>query len=712
MQTTLLGLAVTFIAALIAALIGPYFIDWNQFRPQFEVEAARVIGAPVRVEGMLDARFLPTPSLRLRSVSVGGANDPSKLRAERLDVEFSLGTLMRGEWRASELSIDGLALDLGLDRQGRIDWPSSTGRFNLGSLAIDQFNLTGRIALHDATSGSNFQINDLAFSGDVRALAGIMRGEGSFTLSDMRIPFRVSTGQSADGKGTRVRFTTEPGEGAPSAELDGVLTFDALAPRFDGTVTLARPVSGPNSGMPWRVSSKVKANAALVACEQIDVGYGPDKSAMKLTGAADFRFGASPSLHAIFAARQLDGDRLLNNDAGNGQSLRLLAELRHLVTLLPSAPLPTHVELSAEQIMLGNRAIQNLALDMRGDKVAWKIEKFELRAPGATRVAANGIIAQGGSNANFAGPVTIESADPELLMAWLQGRSDIIFRNQKPIRFKGNTIIAADRMAIEQFKAEFNGSTIEGRIALANAGSRFEASLKANEFDFDAAVPLMQTFVRPQADWPNEAQFSFEVGRARLAGQDVRPVRMQFNYGPQTIALERLQIGSGNNNVAIDGSGSFDRIAMTGHLALSASLTSLSQISSFIEPVSPLVAARLNAVPRMPGAMRLKLSADIGQKLDHSDRLNARAILDIDTPQLKGALIARASPEGRAARGLDWNALSRSEINLETRLSSNDSRLSLALLGLDKVVAAGEGAAQLDAAVTGAWRRHCRFKLN
>jgi len=43
-QTTLLGLAIAFILALLAALIGPYYIDWNQFRPQFEAEAGRIIG--------------------------------------------------------------------------------------------------------------------------------------------------------------------------------------------------------------------------------------------------------------------------------------------------------------------------------------------------------------------------------------------------------------------------------------------------------------------------------------------------------------------------------------------------------------------------------------------------------------------------------------------------------------------------------------------
>src|SRR3954467_9050864 len=82
-QTTLLGLAIAFIIALLAALVGPYFVDWNKFRPQFEAEASRIVGAKVSVEGALDARLLPSPTLRLRSVAVGGANDAGKVRADK-----------------------------------------------------------------------------------------------------------------------------------------------------------------------------------------------------------------------------------------------------------------------------------------------------------------------------------------------------------------------------------------------------------------------------------------------------------------------------------------------------------------------------------------------------------------------------------------------------------------------------------------------------
>ena len=129
---------------MIAALVGPYFIDWNQFRPQFEAEATRIIGTPVRVGGKLDARLLPAPSLQLRSVVVGGANDLGKVRADKLDVEFSLSSLMRGEVRATELTINGLSLDLGLDARA-----ASIGRHRPGRSIWARWRSTGSISPAD-----------------------------------------------------------------------------------------------------------------------------------------------------------------------------------------------------------------------------------------------------------------------------------------------------------------------------------------------------------------------------------------------------------------------------------------------------------------------------------------------------------------------------------------------------------------------------------
>ena len=178
-------------------------------------------------------------------------------------------------------------------------------------------NLTGRIALHDAASRETLELNDIAFSGDVRSLAGAVRGDGNFMLSGTRYPFRISSGQSVDGEGTRIHLNLDPGARALSADLEGVLRFEARAPRFEGVATLSVPAApkakGADAGpTPWRISAKVKADPAAAQFEQLEASYGPDDTALKFTGLADMRFGASPLFHAVLSARQLDADRFFD----------------------------------------------------------------------------------------------------------------------------------------------------------------------------------------------------------------------------------------------------------------------------------------------------------------------------------------------------------------------------------------------------------------
>jgi AsmA-like C-terminal region/AsmA family len=723
-QTTLLGLAIAFIIALIAALVGPYFIDWNQFRPQFEAEATRVLGAPVRVGGALDARLLPTPSLRLRSVVVGGANDLGKVRADKLDVEFSLGSLMRGEWRANELTINGLSLDLGLDPQGRIDWPVSVGTFNLGSLAIDRLNLTGRIALHDAASRETLELNDIAFSGDVRSLAGAVRGDGNFLLSGTRYPFRVSSGKSVDGEGTRIHLNLDPGARALSADLEGVLSFVARAPRFEGVATLWVPAApkakGADTPTPWRISAKVKADPAAARFEQLETSYGADETALKFTGLADMRFGASPQLHAVLSARQLDADRFFaNNDDKNNdkdhaaEPIRLLPGLRALMAAVPQAPIPARIEFSSEQIMLGGRPLQNLAADLHADAKSWTIDRLDFRAPGATRVDLSGTAASPGASGSFKGALNVESSDPDTLVAWLQGRSEITYRSQKPLQLRGNVSVGPNRFAIDAMNAEIDGGAVTGRIAVsspsAGGGSRFDAELKAERLDFDAATAFVRSVAGPQAEWPDEAQLSLDIGRALSAGQELQPLIAKLGYGPKTVTLDQLKIGHATG-LTVEGTGNFDRVHATGRLALNSTATSLAGITGLIAPFAPGFSSRLNSLGTAPGPARLKLTLDLDKNAEHADRASARAVLDLDAPQLKGVATLTAKPDIAAMRAFDLDKLQRSEIGIESKLSSGQGRPLLMLLGLDRAIAAAEGPAQFEGSVTGVWHAPLRLK--
>ena len=111
-----------------------------------------------------------------------------------------------------------------------------------------------------------------------------------------------------------------------------------------------------------------------------------------------------------------------------------------------------------------------------------------------------------------------------------------------------------------------------------------------------------------------------------------------------------------------------------------------------------------------PGPARLKLTLDLDKNAEHADRANARAVLDLDAPQLKGVATITAKPEIAALRGIDLDALRRSEFGIESKLSSERGRSLLALLGLDRAIAAGEGPAQFEGSVTGVWRAPLRLK--
>ena len=147
-------------------------------------------------------------------------------------------------------------------------------------------------------------------------------------------------------------------------------------------------------------------------------------------------------------------------------------------------------------------------------------------------------------------------------MAWLQGRSEVTYRSQKPLRLRGDVTVAPDRVAIEAMKAEIDGGAVEGRVAVshtASGGSRFDAELKAERLDLDAAAALARSLAGPQGEWPDEARLSLDIGRAISAGQELRPLMAKVGYGPKSFSLEQLKIGQASS-VMLEGAGSFDRV--------------------------------------------------------------------------------------------------------------------------------------------------------
>src|SRR5262249_9683313 len=218
----------------------------------------------------------------------------------------------------------------------------------------------------------------------------------------------------------------------------------------------------------------------------------------------------------------------------------------------------------------------------------------------------------------FSGTLDIDSSDPDVLVSWLQGRGDGALRSQKPLRFRGDLRVSADRVAIEALKAEIDGGSVEGRLALSHPpsiGARFEATLRADRLDLDAATAVVRSLAGPAPDWPDEAQLSLDLGRAIWSGQELRPFAAKVGYTAKTLSLDQLKFGK-SNGVAMEGTGRFDRGEATGKLALSASAASLGQVNAWLAPVAPALVSRLEAIGPGTGPARLKLALEAGRNAE------------------------------------------------------------------------------------------------
>lgn len=518
LQTTLLGLAIAAIMALVAALAAPLFIDWNQYKPQFEAEASRVVGAPVRVEGALDARLLPAPILRLHKLSVGAPKDPTRLTADKLDVEFSLGSLLRGEWRATQLSLNGLVLDIGVDRQGRIVAPSK-GEFNFGALAIDRLDLSGRVALHDEASGSDLQIEGLGFSGDVRALGGNLRGEGHVLLRGVRQPFRLALSKAAEGEPTRLRLDLDAAQaGALASSLDGALTFKDRIPHFDGALTLAAAAKTP-----WRITARTALDPSGASFTQGDILYGAEATGVKLSGDGALSFRPMRLLVKL-SANQLDLDRATSETEQGKSPADFLA---NGLAALPDLPWPSRVEAVADRVTLAGQALSGVSVDLEGTPKAWAIARLAFSGPGDARLAVSGRMQGSQSSEPFLGSVDVKAGDAQGFADWAFGKLDAARGARTPFHLAATMTRDKSRLVLDGMTLDLGGSRITGRIA--RVDRRIDATLQSPQLDLDA---LADTIYRVSA-WREKSGFethvSFDLAKATILGREVAPLQASLS---------------------------------------------------------------------------------------------------------------------------------------------------------------------------------------
>ena len=725
MQTTLLGLAIALIVALVTALVGPLFADWGRYRTTFEAEASRLVGMPVHVRGSIDARILPTPSVTLRRIDVGKPGDDKPFKVRSLRIEFALGALVRGELRASKLDLNGPELMLGLDRTGRLEWPVPVQRIKPDALSIQRLNIEdGSAILKDQASGTTLVLSRLWFNGDLRSLAGPFKGEGAFVLGGKLYPYRISAGR-LESDGMKLRLIVDSVEDRQiSADADGTLSFVRGAPHFDGGLSLARPAGvagrGPKQvNEPWRAVARITADPARAIVQQIAFQYGPEERALRLRGDARVIFGRSPRVEGVLSARQIDLDRWLRlNEADRRRPLAAARGLTDALRGVRGLPIAMRLSLSADTVTLAGANIQRVSADVRTDTKSWDIETLEFRAPGLTQVALSGrlnVAAKGpNSGPGFTGPVRVESGDARALLTWLTARhGDPMAFAAGALNVSGEVTLGADRIAIERFKGEFNDVAVDGRLAYAWAAgdrpARLDAALRAPVLDFDRLAAVSQSLLADTAfDRPGEGTLALEVGAATIAGITAKDAVAKIQFDAKTIAVDRLAVKDfGGAAFALNGRIDLAGNAPRGIMTLDLDARTLDGVNALAARFAPDAAETVRGLtPRLqPAKLRTTLTvtgAGTGEASTATLGIEGNAGA-VAANVVVGLTIPAGKPGTTGTSVLAVGDLKTSPLRLDGRLDAGDGAVLLALLGLDKYVATDAKPARLTLTANGAF---------
>jgi large subunit ribosomal protein L24 len=694
-QTTLLGLAIAIILALVAALVAPFVVDWNHYRTTFENEASRLTGLSVRVTGTIDARILPTPRIKLRNVEIGEAGREPRLRAGSLDLEVKLGPLIRGEVQATEARLVTPQINLALDRSGAIDWPVPTRAWRADDLSISRLRVEdGSIVLADAASGSRLTLQKLSFDGDIRSLLGPFRGEGTFAAGDETYDYRISGGRGDADNGFKIRLSVNPSNHPLTTDVDGTLTVDHGVPQFDGTIALARPVGAAlSSGQrvmndPWHAGGTIRATPAAAVLHDVTFQYGPDERAVVFTGKADLTFGEQPHFDGEIAALEVDVDRALAApDLTHRPPLLVVKSFVDAFVASIKPPLPGKLGVGIAGLTVGGTNVQSLRGVARFDATGWSLDGVELRAPGLTQVSLSGQLKQSGRGLAFTGPGALDSADADTLLAWLSGRGDTSSAGVRTLRARGDVTIAGDRLAVDGLDATLDQDNVQGRFAYtwpttwpaSDRPAIVEADLHATKLDLDALAAFAKSAVDENGFAPpRQGSLALDIGKATLAGVDARTVKAQVKFDSGALQIEHLSVGD-LGGAALDISGRIDELSSQprGRVTVDLNAGTLADLSRVLAQFVPQTADVLRRaadrlVPaKLHGTVTVERAATAGStaKLDLNGQLGLMRVA------LNGVVAGEPAKLGEA------------NVRIDSRLDADDGTALATLFGLSRVVA-------------------------
>lgn len=600
-------------AALFSALIAPYFVDWTNFRQDFESQASRIIGKKVVVHGSVDARLLPFPSVTLTDVRVGEDGQGGALvSAKSFSMETELAPFLSGEALIYNMRIDQPKVTLRLGADGALDWvKTGEPRIPASSVVLEKVEVTdGSVDFIDEQTGRTRKLTNLDLDLSAKTLAGPWKVSGTGAADGQRGSFTASTNIPENDK-VFLKLRLLPQSPAVAAEMEGLIGLQDLRPEYAGSFRLRRQLASEREGGETdaasatapRITGDFRLNNDRIRIDKYQFSMGPVDDPYTVTGEATIDAGRNPEFLLTAAGQQVDMSRIGGGE-GESAALPLKDRLRAFLALagdIPVPPMPGRAEITLPAVIADDTVIRNITLKTRPAGDGWLIDEAEAELPGRTRLSAKGKLTLAAAQ-GFQGELLLASNQPSGFAEWVTGKTPDAIRKLKTAGFSANVSLTPDLQRFENLEIVFGDARLTGRLEHEmNDGEQpaLSTELTGNDFDLETMTALAsiltgETQATDLLDHRIGARLKFDHFSG--LGLEARDVEAAISLSQGALTDARLTLGD-FYGARIGVEGGFDRLAERPSGA--------ARISVKSEDPSRLFALMAERLPNHPALARL-----------------------------------------------------------------------------------------------------------
>ncbi len=700
----LVSLGGLLVVALFSALLAPLFVDWTNFRQNFEDRASQLLGKKVVVHGSVSARILPFPSVTMEDVTIGTDLDGTPLvQIARFSLDAELAPLLSGEARIFDMRIEEPKARIRLLPDGSMDWlrgskPNIPARLVvLESVSV----IGGEVEFIDQQSGRNRLLKDLDAEISARSLSGPWTVDGRTSLDGEAALFSLTTSPPQDGA-LPLRLKLDPETRPFDLVLEGALTFEAGKPVYKGKFESiwkvaenppqpgqVKPVPGP------RVKGDFELTNERVAVPGYRLELGDPADPYVVNGEAKLDTGTRPEFLLTAEGQQVDVNRLAGDGTKAKTSRSVATSVRQRLALLLATaaeiPIPSvagRASLKLPAIVAGDTVFRDIQLDIRPGGTGWTVDRAVAVLPGRTQVEAKGWLRLAGAP-SFDGELLVASTQPSGLATWISGKVDPAIRQLKSAGFSASVNLTSDWQRFENLELAIGAEPLKGRVerqSISGRAASLSVDLTGDVLDLDAARAIAVLLVGEEAEEHLLAEriaARLKVGTLSAYGIEGHDVDTVFAFDNGKFAVDRLNVGD-VAGAAIKANG-----ALGGTLLKPSGQGQIAFSASDPGPFLNLLRQRLPNNPVLPG---LASSA-----VWYSD---SNLTVDVTLgEQVGGGVVAKLSGSSNNSRveaqykANDLTALAGNvEAEISATLENDEAQILLGQAGLDPLpVEVGEG---------------------